>query len=221
MPPSRTHVVDPDLASYIEAHSTQPDAVQRQLMQATEERTGGFSRMQIGGDQGTLFEMFTRAIGAHSAIEIGTFTGYSAMSIARGLGSEGRLICCDVSEEWTTIAREHWQLAGVADRIDLRIAPALETLAALPTDLEFDLAFIDADKPNYVHYYEALLPRMRRAGVILVDNTLWSRAVLDDEADDKDTVALQAFNRHVAADGRVRCVILPIGDGVTMIQRAD
>jgi len=133
------------------------------LMTVTEERTGGFSRMQIGGDQGTLFEMFTRAIGARTAIEIGTFTGYSALSIARGLGPEGRLICCDVSEEWTAIAREHWELAGVADRIDLRIAPALDTLAALPDDLRFDLAFIDADKPSYGQYYEAILSRMSRA----------------------------------------------------------
>jgi caffeoyl-CoA O-methyltransferase len=218
MPPSRTHVVDPDLAAYIDAHSTAPDEVQQRLMQVTEERTGGFSRMQIGGDQGTFFQMFTRAIGARSAIEIGTFTGYSSLSIARGLGPEGRLICCDVSEEWTAIAREHWELAGVADRIDLRIAPALDTLAALPADLRFDLAFIDADKPNYVHYYEAVLPRMNATGIILVDNTLWSGAVLDDTADDRDTVALQAFNRHVAADPRVTNVILPIGDGVTMIQ---
>jgi caffeoyl-CoA O-methyltransferase len=220
MPPSRSYVVDPELAEYIAAHSTSPDEVQRRLMVATEERTGGYSRMQIGGDQGTLFEMFTRAIGARQAIEIGTFTGYSALSLARGLGPDGRLICCDVSEEWTDIAREHWALAGVADRIDLRIAPALDTLAALPTELRFDLAFIDADKPNYIHYYEALLPRMHTTGVILVDNTLWSRQVLDAAAVDKDTVALREFNQRVAADPRVRCVILPIGDGVTMIQLA-
>jgi caffeoyl-CoA O-methyltransferase len=218
MPPSRSHVVDPELAEYIAAHSTTPDEVQRRLMVATEERTGGFSRMQIGGDQGTLFEMFTRAIGARQAIEIGTFTGYSALSLARGLGPDGRLICCDVSEEWTDIAREHWALAGVTDRIDLRIAPALDTLAALPADLRFDLAFIDADKPNYIHYYEALLPRMHTTGVILVDNTLWSLQVLDPTTDDRDTVALREFNQRVAADSRVRCVILPIGDGVTMIQ---
>jgi caffeoyl-CoA O-methyltransferase len=220
VPPSRSHVVDPQLAEYIAAHSTSPDAVQRRLMAATEEHTGGHARMQIGGDQGTLFELFTLAIGARTAIEIGTFTGYSALSIARGLGPEGRLICCDVSEEWTAIAREHWELAGVADRIDLRIAPALDTLAALPDDLRFDLAFIDADKPNYIHYYEALLPRMHPNGVILVDNTLWSLAVLDEQSTDRDTVALRAFNQRIAADDRVRCVILPIGDGVTMIQQA-
>lgn len=188
-------------------------------MSVTAERTGGAARMQIGGDQGTMFEMIVRAVGARSAIEVGTFTGYSALSIARGLGPEGRLICCDLSEEWTAIAREHWELAGVADRIDLRLGAALETIAALPADLVFDIAFIDADKHNYHAYFEALLPHMSPTGLILVDNTLWSRAVLDETATERDTVALRAFNRSVAADPRVRCVVLPIGDGVTMIQR--
>ena len=220
MPDSRAHVVDPEMAAYIAAHSSAPDDIQHRLMAVTVERTGDYSRMQIGGDQGSFFEMLTRSIGARSAIEIGTFTGYSSLSIARGLGPEGRLICCDVSEEWTAIAREHWILAGVADRIDLRIAPALHTIASLPTDLRFDLAFIDADKTNYANYYEALLPRMRPTGVILVDNTLWSRKVLDDNITDPDTVALRAFNTMVAADARVRCVVIPMGDGVTMIQLA-
>ena len=218
MPLSRAQVVDADLAAYISAHSSSPDEVQLRLMSETAERTGRAAGMQIGGDQGLLFEMLVNATGARNAIEIGTFTGYSALAIARGLGPEGRLTCCDVSEEWTTIAREHWALAGVADRIDLRIAPALETLAALADDVRFDFAFIDADKTNYIHYYEALLPRMNAASVILVDNTLWSRRVLDDNETDADTVALRAFNDAVAADSRVRCVILPIGDGVTMIQ---
>ena len=188
-------------------------------MDVTAERTGASSRMQIGGDQGTMFEMLTRAMGVRSAIEIGTFTGYSALSIARGLAPGGTLVCCDVSEEWTAIAREHWALAGVADRIDLRIGPALDTIAALDPSMRFDLAFIDADKTNYAHYFEALLPRMTADGVILVDNTLWSRQVLDTQAAHKDTVALRAFNRQVADDPRVRCVIIPMGDGVTMIQQ--
>lgn len=175
--------------------------------------------MQIGGDQGTFFEIFANSMGAKHAIEIGTFTGYSALSIARGIGPAGRLICCDVSEEWTAIAREHWELAGVAERIDLRIAPALETIAALPANTQFDLAFIDADKQNYANYFEALLPRMRVGGVILVDNTLWSRGVLDPMTDDEHTVALREFNKLVAHDKRVRCVIIPMGDGVTLIQK--
>lgn len=221
MPASRADVVDPELAAYIASHSTPPDAIQQQLMTATEQRTGPDARMQIGGDQGTMFEMLARASGARNAIEIGTFTGYSAMSIARGMGPHGKLICCDVSEEWTSIAVEHWLLAGVSDRIDLRIGPALHTIASLPLDLRFDIAFIDADKPNYVNYFKALVPLMRPAGLMLVDNTLWSREVLDTAATDENTVALQAFNDLVASDQRVRCVVLPIGDGVTMIQRID
>jgi caffeoyl-CoA O-methyltransferase len=222
MPVSRTSVVDAELAAYISAHSTPPDDVQRQLMAATEARTGRAQGMQIGGDQGTMFEILARSIGARSAIEIGTFTGYSSMSLARGMGPEGRLICCDVGHEWTAIAREHWELAGLDDRIDLRIGPALDTIASLPAELSFDLAFIDADKTNYANYYAAILPRMRATGMILVDNTLWSRQVLDDaDGDpDPDTAALRAFNDMIAADERVRCVIVPIGDGVTMIQPA-
>jgi caffeoyl-CoA O-methyltransferase len=219
MPESRPDVVDSELAGYISTHSTRPDEVQRRLMTVTHERTGHNARMQIGGDQGTMFEMLARAIGATSAIEIGTFTGYSALSIARGLREGGRLICCDVSEEWTSIAREHWELAGVSDRIDLRIGAALDTIASLPADLLFDLVFIDADKPNYSKYFEALVPRMQPNGLMLVDNTLWSRRILDDSPTDSNTIALRSFNDLVISDPRVHCVILPIGDGITMIQR--
>ena len=175
--------------------------------------------MQIGGDQGTFMEILTRALGATLAIEIGTFTGYSALAIARGLGPGGRLICCDVSEEWTAIAREHWALAGVSDRIDLRIAPALETLAGLDEDLVIDLAFIDADKENYANYYQALVPRVRPGGLILVDNTLWSGAVIDPDNVEHDTVAIRAFNDMVVADDRVRVVLVTIGDGLAVIEK--
>jgi caffeoyl-CoA O-methyltransferase len=219
MPESRADVVDPDLADYIAAHSSKPDEVQRRLMDVTVERTGGAARMQIGGDQGTFFEILVRSMGATRAIEVGTFTGYSALSIVRGMGPQGRLLCLDVSAEWTAIAREHWELAGVADRIELRLGPALDSIAALATDATFDVAFIDADKSNYHAYFEALLPHMRPGGVILVDNTLWSRQVLDAAAEERDTVALRAFNRAVADDPRVRCVIVPMGDGVTVLQR--
>ncbi|MCB1001621.1 MAG: class I SAM-dependent methyltransferase [Acidimicrobiales bacterium] len=215
----RPLVVDAELSAYIAAHSTPPDAVQHRLIDATRDRTGGAAGMQIGGDQGLLFEMLVRAMGVRRAIEIGTFTGYSALSIARGLPPDGRLLCCDVSEEWTAIAREHWALAGVDDRIDLRIGPALATIAALDPDETFDLAFIDADKTNYGNYFDAIVPRLAEHGLILVDNTLWSRRVLDDTADDRDTQALRAFNDQVARDPRVRCVVLPIGDGVTVLQR--
>jgi caffeoyl-CoA O-methyltransferase len=220
MPASRPEIIDPELANYISSHSTAPDRVQQQLMSVTVERTGGASRMQIGGDQGTMFEMLARATGARTAIEVGTFTGYSSLALARGMGPHGRLICCDVSEEWTAIAREHWQLAEVADRIELHIGPALDTMAALPDDLRFDIAFIDADKPNYANYFQALVPRMQPTGLMLVDNTLWSGRVVDDTATDENTVALRAFNDLVVADPRVHCVVLPVGDGVTMIQLA-
>ncbi len=219
MPETRTQVVDPDVAAYAAAHSSPPDDVQRRLMAATAERTGQAAVMQIGNDQGTFLEILTRARGARSAIEVGTFTGYSALSIARGLAPDGRLLCCDVSEEWTAIAREHWELAGVADRIELRIGPALDTLRAQPEEPSFDLAFIDADKGGYLDYYEELLPRLQPGGVMLVDNTLWSRRVFDPGVDDADTVALRRFNDTVAADDRVRVVMLPLGDGVTLIQR--
>ncbi len=219
MPATRSDVVDPALAAYIAAHSTAPDDVQLRLMRATEERTGTAARMQIGGDQGTLFEILVRGLGVTRALEIGTFTGYSALSIARGLLPGGKLVCCDVSEAWTSIAREHWELAGVAERIELRLGPALDTIAALPEDERFELVFIDADKPSYLRYYEAILPRLTERGVVLVDNTLWSRRVLDASDTGADTVALRAFNEAVATDPRVRCTIVPIGDGVTFIQR--
>lgn len=211
-------VVDVAIATYAAEHSTRPDAHQAALIAETE-ALGPVSRMQIGGDQGVLLEMLARATGARRAVEIGTFTGYSALAIARGLGPDGRLLCCDVSETWTEVARRAWAAAGVADRIELRIAPALDTLAALPADDVIDLAFVDADKGNYRHYYEALLPRVRPGGLILVDNTLWSGQVLDAADTSADTVAIRAFNDHVAADERVRVVLLTISDGLTVIEK--
>lgn len=215
----RAQALDAELLAYLAAHAAPgPDAVQQQLTAATEARTGSDAKMQIGADQAVWFEMLTRALRVERALEIGTFTGYSALAIARGLGPEGRLICCDVSAEWTAIAREHWELAGVSERIELRIAPALDTLTALDASERFDLVFIDADKPNYIHYLEAVIPHLHAHSVVLVDNTLWSRRVLDVSDLDRDTVALRAFNDAVTADARLRSVILPIGDGVTMIQ---
>lgn len=220
---TRTRFIDPGVARYAAAHSSGPDAVQRELQAVTQERTGGAAGMQIGDDQAVVMEILARAMGARLAIEIGTFTGYSALALARGMGPGGRLICCDVSEEWTAIAREFWAKAGVADRIELRLGPALTTLRALPLGATFDLAFLDADKANYGAYYDELMPRLRVGGLLLVDNTLWSGRVLDDPAGDdpadEDTPALRAFNARVAADPAVRTVLLPIGDGVTVVQK--
>jgi len=209
--------VTPELHEYILEHSAPPDDVQRSLMEETA-KLGRISGMQIGPEQGAFMTILTRLVGATLAVEVGTFTGYSSLCIARGLAPGGRLICCDVSEEWTAIGRRHWEKAGVADRIDLRIAPAIETLRSLPKERSVDLAFIDADKSGYLDYYEELVERLRPNGVLLVDNVLWSGRVIDSEANDDDTVAIRAFNDHVAADQRVDVVMLPIGDGLTFVR---
>jgi caffeoyl-CoA O-methyltransferase len=163
--------------------------------------------------------LITRLVGARQAIEVGTFTGYSALSIARGLPDDGHLLCCDVSEEWTAIARRAWAKAGVDRKIELRLAPAADTLRALPDEEYVDLAFIDADKPSYPVYYEELLKRLRPNGLIMVDNTLWGGAIVDANVDDESTVALRAFNDMVAADERVDTALLTLGDGLTMLRK--
>jgi len=206
--------VTPELHEYILEHSAQPDAVQRSLMEETA-KLGRVSGMQIGPEQGAFMTMLTRLVGASFAVEVGTFTGYSAMCIARGLATGGRLICCDVSNEWTAIGRRYWEQAGVADRIDLRIGPAIETLRSLPKERAVDLGFIDANKSGYLEYYEELVARLRPDGVLLVDNVLWSGRVIDSEVNDDDTAAIRTFNDHLAADPRVDVVMLPIGDGLT------
>jgi caffeoyl-CoA O-methyltransferase len=208
----------PEIHQYLVAHGTPPDDVQRALIERTSE-LGGISMMQIAPEQGAFMTILTRLLGVRNAVEVGTFTGYSSLCIARGLADGGKLVCCDVSDEWTAIAREYWERAGVADRIDLRIAPALETIATLPDDEHVDLVFIDADKENYANYYDALLPRLRVNGVILVDNTLWSGAVIDESRDDPSTLAIRAFNDMVAADDRVDTVQLAISDGLTLLRK--
>ena len=175
--------------------------------------------MQIGDDQGQLLTMLTRLVGARRAVEVGTFTGYSGMCIARGLAEDGSLLCCDVSEEWTAIASRAWERAGLNDRIELKIAPAVETLRALPRDAVFDLVFIDADKPGYVAYWEELVPRVREGGLLLADNVLWSGEIVDDTITDQNAVALRAFNDLVAADERVEVVVLPAFDGLTIARK--
>jgi caffeoyl-CoA O-methyltransferase len=210
--------LSPAVHDYIVAHGTPPDAIQQGLIDATRE-LGGISIMQVAPEQGAFMTLFTRVIGARRAIEIGTFTGLSALCIARGLPDDGQLICCDVNDEWASVGKPYWEKAGVAGRIDLRIAPALDTLRALPEEPNTDLAFIDADKPGYVDYFEALLPRMRPGGVILVDNVLWMGRVADPTVDDEQTKAIRRFNDHVAADPRVDCVMLPISDGLTLLRK--
>ena len=207
-----------ELHAYLVSHGTPPDEIQRALIDETQV-LGNISVMQIAPEQGAFMTFLARILGARRAIEIGTFTGYSALCLARGLPDDGELICCDVSEEWTNVGRHYWERAGVAHKIDLRIAPAIETLAKLAQEPNFDLAFVDADKTAYLAYFEALLPLIRAGGVILVDNVLWTGAVVDPEANDENTLAIRRFNDFVAADPRVECVMLPIADGLTLLRK--
>ena len=201
------------LHDYLMASSTPVDDVLRSLAAETA-ALGGVSRMQVAPEQGRFLTLLARAIGARRAVEVGTFTGYSALCIARGLADGGRLTCCDVSREWTDVGRRHWAAAGVADRIDLVLGPAVETLASLDAG-PLDLCFVDADKEGYATYWDLLVPRVRPGGLLLVDNVLWGGRVLDPAQDDRDTEAIRAFNRKVAADDRVEVVLLPVADGLT------
>ena len=215
----RSRFTDPAIDDYSAAHSTGPDRHQVQLQEITLEKTGDRSVMQIGDDQAVLMEMIVRAMGAKRAVEVGTFTGYSALAIARGLGPGGRLLCCDVSEEWTAIAREAWKRAEVSERIELKIGPGVETLRALPREEQFDFAFVDADKPGYPAYYEEILPRLRRGGLMLIDNVLQSGRVVDKSAADVNVAAIRSLNDTIVNDARVVVVLLPIGDGVSVVQK--
>jgi caffeoyl-CoA O-methyltransferase len=215
----RSEFIAPAIDAYAGDHSTGPDELQRDLQAITLAKTGSRSVMQIGDDQAVLMETIVRAMGARRAVEVGTFTGYSSVAIARGLGPGGRLLCCDVHEEWTDIARDAWERDGIADRVELRIGPAADTLRALPQEEQFDFAFIDADKTGYPIYYEEILPRLRAGGLILIDNVLQGGRVVDETATDESVVAIRALNDTIVADPRVRVVMLPIGDGVSVVQK--
>ena len=207
----------PEVSAYVGARAAQPDRVLSDLIERTRAETGGAATMQVSASQGALLTLLTRVTGARRALELGTFTGYSSICIARGLADGGSLLCCDVSEEYTAIAREAWAEAGLTDRIELRIGPALDTLEGLAGTEPFDLAFIDADKPNYPHYYEAVLQLLRPGGLLMVDNTLWSGEVVRPADPGSTTAVIQAFNDRIATDDRVDSVILPISDGLTLI----
>ena len=178
--------------------------------------------MQIGADQGVFLGFLVRLIGARNAIEIGTFTGYSAIAVASALAPGGRLVCCDVSEEWTSIARRYWTEAALSDRIELHVRPAQETLAELSRRHgpgSFDFAFIDADKTGYDAYYEACLSLLRPGGLIAIDNVLWSGTVADPANQEKDTVALRALNVKIRDDRRVDACLVSLGDGVMLARK--
>jgi caffeoyl-CoA O-methyltransferase len=200
------------LYEYIVATGTRETRVQRELRAATSRLPMG--GMQIGADQGALLQLLVRILGAKRCIEIGTFTGYSALSVALALPPNGKIVCCDVSEEWTSIARRYWKKAGVERKIELRLGPALETLKELKG--RFDFAFIDADKPNYWKYYERCLRLLRKGGLVAVDNTLWGGSVIKATDRSESTVALREFNARLAKDRRVDIALVPIGDGLTL-----
>jgi caffeoyl-CoA O-methyltransferase len=216
----RSFLLTPELADYVRASSEGADDVAAALIAETAElaeRGEAPATMQIAPEQGAFMQLLTRALGARRAIEIGTFTGFSALCIARGLPDDGTLLCLDRSEEWTAVARRYWNRAGLGERIELRLGDALPSLQALPEVETFDLAFVDADKTGYAAYVEELYPRMTPNGVVLLDNTLWSGKVLDPSTDDDH--ALVALNASLAADPRWETVLLPLADGLTMLRK--
>lgn len=211
-------VLNQALYEYLVAHGTPPDAILLEIEERTKE-FGRFQIMQTVPEEGALLHLLTKLANARKAVELGTFTGYSSLCIARALPKDGRLLCCDVSEEWTSVAKEAWEKAGVADRIDLVIGPALETLRALPETADIDLAFIDADKLNYWAYFEELVRRVRPNGLIVVDNTLFQGEVVNPDTEHESARLVHAFNERLAADDRVEVVMLPIHDGVTLARK--
>jgi caffeoyl-CoA O-methyltransferase len=213
--PAKFTSLDEDLHAYLVAHGARQDDVLRRLAAETED-LGDVAVMQIAPDQGAFLTLLARAIGARRALELGTFTGYSAICIARGLGEGGCLITCDVSERWTAIAQRYFREAGVEERIDLRLAPALETVRSLPAEDRFDLAFIDADKEGYPAYYEEVLGRLRPRGLVMLDNVLRGGAVLDAEDDSPGNVAIRELNGRIASDERVEVAMVGVADGITL-----
>jgi caffeoyl-CoA O-methyltransferase len=216
----RSFLLTQELADYVRAGSEAPDEVVADLLAETAalaDRGEAPPTFQIAPEQGTFMQLLTRALGVRRAIEIGTFTGYSALCIARGLPDDGRLLCLDRSEEWTAVARRYWERAGLADRIELRVGEALPALRALPAVETFDLAFVDADKTGYAAYVEELYDRMMPNGVVLLDNTLRSGRVLDPQSDDDH--ALVALNAALATDPRWETVLLPLADGLTVLRK--
>jgi O-methyltransferase len=215
-----TLTLTPDLHRYLLDHSLREPPVLAQLRAVTAAMPE--ANMQIAPEQGQLLSLIARTIGARRCIEVGTFTGYSSLAVALALPGDGQLITCDVSAEWTEVARRFWRAAGVESRIDLRLQPALRTLDELLQNgaaSSFDFALLDADKGNYVNYYERLIDLVRAGGVICVDNTLWSGAVARPEINDRDTQAIRAFNDRAHRDERVDLSLIPIGDGLTLIRK--
>jgi len=208
-----------ELHAYVVAHSRPEDRVLADLAKETADALGGLAVMQIAPEQGAFMELLVAVTGARRAVEVGTFTGYSSICIARGLPEDGHLLCLDTSEHYTAIARRAWERAGLGKRIELRLGPALESLRALPREPLFDFAFIDADKEGYADYFEEILARMPVGGLIAADNVLWMGSVVDHQKQDASTRAIRAFNDRVVADERVDASMIAVGDGLLLARR--
>lgn len=215
----KTLAMTPTLYRYLLAQAEPPTPVQRQLIARTR-ALGKPAEMRIPHEQGVFLTLLVRLTMARQIVEVGTFTGYSTLALALGQPPDGRVITCDLSEEWAGIARDAWQAAGVADRIELRLGPAAETLRALPPEPLIDLVFLDADKPGYRDYWEQLVPRVRPGGLLLADNVLYGGAVASPDATG-NAHAIRAFNDQVRADDRVEAVLLPIADGLTIARKRE
>ena len=210
-----SYLIAPEVAAYVLSHSEPLDEIARELVDETSKMPSAL--MQVSPDQGQFLTLLVRLAGARSVLEIGTFTGFSALCMARGLPVDGYLLACDVNEEWTAVGKKYWQRARVADRIDLRIGPGAETIAALPPETLFDLAFIDADKPSYPDYFEMVVEHLRPGGLLLADNVLWHGEI--ESSTTESAAALRRFNDLVVADDRVDGVLLALFDGLTFAIR--
>ncbi|MFJ9414313.1 MULTISPECIES: O-methyltransferase [unclassified Streptomyces] len=218
MTKSKSTPITPELYDYVLANNPPLDPVQRSLVETTRRRFPDVAGIQSAQEQGPLLAFLVRLIGARHIVEVGTFTGFSALAMAQALPPDGTLIACDISEEWTAYGREAWAAAGVGDRIQLRIAPALDTLRAMPAEPHIDLVYIDADKVSYIPYWEEVVPRLRPGGLIVADNVLFHGQVADPEVTGS-ALAIREFNDHVKADDRVEAVMLTVADGVTLARR--
>ncbi len=208
-----------DLCRFMLRNRTSEDRLLGELRRETKEEIGALAGMMISEEQGLFLRMLVAAVGAKQVVEVGTFTGYSAACMAAALPTDGKLLCCDVSDEWTSIGRRYWRRSGLADRIELRIAPALDTLRAIPREPPVDFAFVDADKDNYVAYFEALLPKLRTNGLLAFDNVMWHNWMMDAANQDAETIGIREFNDHILGDPRIETVMLHVGDGLTLIRK--
>ncbi len=219
---NRSIALTDTLYDYLRSVSPTEPPLLRRLREET--ASLDMARMQIAPEQGQFMRLLVQLMGAQQAIEVGVFTGYSSLCVAQALGADGRLVACDTSAEWTDVARRYWEEGGVAQRVELRLAPALETLQQLLDQGEagrFDFAFIDAQKTEYTAYYERILSLLRPGGLVVVDNVLWGGRVVDSTVQDEDTVAIRAFNERLAGDDRVEVSVVPIGDGLTLARKKD